>query len=120
MKKLIAMVLLAAVLAVCLCGYAAAESNVAAYRQKLDAKATWTRIDYNCVYTKNALSVLPDYLKYTTSLKSADCRLFGDETGEVWLIVESDVYRLWFSEEGYVVLTSTSDGLGYTGYAVFN
>ncbi len=101
-------------------GTCMAESNVKEYYDKLMASQKWVSIDNNVVYSNAAKNVLPSLFKNTgTSFNSSSCRVFGDQTGEVWLIYSATVYRMWWSEEGNLVLTSTSDGLGYTGYGVY-
>lgn len=118
MKKIVSIALLL-ILVIC-STFALAESNVEEYSKKLDAARSWTRVDYNIVYTNSAKNVLPSLLSYRgDTIVTSLCRVFGDETGEVWLITGAEVYRMWWSEEDYLVLTSTSDGLGYTGYGVF-
>lgn len=107
------------VLCLCLAGTALANS-AAEYKQKLEAGSPWSRYDYNVTYQKNARDYLPDYISGRKStIRAEDCMVFGDETGEVWCIIDQKEYRMWFSAEGNLVLTSTSEGFGWTGYGVY-
>lgn len=119
MRKLTAVILLGMIVSfVCVTG--SAESAVKAYDEAIRQGGVWTRIDYNVTYEKRAKDYLPDCFTYSkTSFTSDDIQVFGDDTGEVWCIISSEVYRLWMTEEGYLVLTSTSEGFGWTGYALF-
>ncbi len=111
--------LLVLVLCMMLVGSALAENRVADYSQKIKSATKWKCVDHNCVYSNSAKSVLPDLFNDGASFRPSSARIFGDDTGEVWMIYQYDVYRIWFDENNNVVLTSTSDGLGYSGYAVF-
>ena len=119
MKRIISAIL---VMLLCL-GFAAtalADNYVDEYYEKIKAGAPWTEYDYNVTYQNSAKDVLPDCISGSkTTLKASDFMLFGDETGAVWAIIGQEMYRVWFSDEGNLVLTSTSEGFGYTGYGVF-
>ncbi len=120
MKKVVSICLVVFTILM-VCTMSGAESNVDSYEALLTKSAQWERLDYNCTYTRAAEDVLPDlFTSSGKSFRTNRCRVFGDGTGEVWLIYNSEVYRMWWSNEGYLVLTSTSDGLGYTGYGVFS
>ena len=120
MKKVICLMLAILVMVTVACS-ACAENNVKEYSKKIKSTDTWNRIDYNCVYQKAAKNVLPELLSSTgKTFNPKSTIVFGDETGEVWMIYKSEVYRVWFDENDRLVLTSTSDGLGFTGYGVFS
>lgn len=119
MKKIVAIVL-TLILAFCIASVASADDTVEYYK-KLVSGGTWTEKDHSVIYQKNALNYLPDCINGSkTTLSSSQCTVFGDESGEVWVIINSDMYRMWFTPNGDLVLTSTSEGFGWTGYAVFS
>ena len=92
MKKLIALTL--ALISLLSLTAALAENNAAMYRELLDAKEEWTCVNfaYNPVAT----------------IRPSEWTVFGDETGEVWMVQTSGysrVYRMWFTPDGLLVLT---------------